>query len=64
MAQPVRHPELGEIRIVASPLQFVGASRAIRLPTPDPGQHTDEILRDMGYDQAQIENLRKCGAIL
>jgi len=63
MAQPVTHPVLGEIRIVASPLQFVGASRAIRLPTPDPGQHTDEILHKFGYDDGQIKELRKAGAI-
>jgi crotonobetainyl-CoA:carnitine CoA-transferase CaiB-like acyl-CoA transferase len=63
MAQPVQHPALGEIRIVASPLQFVGANRAIRSPAPDPGQHTDEVLRRLGYDDAQIENLRKTGAV-
>jgi crotonobetainyl-CoA:carnitine CoA-transferase CaiB-like acyl-CoA transferase len=63
MAQPVKHPELGEIRIVASPLQFVGASRAIRMPTPDPGQHTDEILQKYGYNAGQIQELRKAGAI-
>jgi formyl-CoA transferase len=63
MAQPVKHPELGEIKIVASPLQFAGASRAIRMPTPDPGQHTDEILRRFGYDDAQINDLRKSGAV-
>ena len=63
MAQPVQHPNLGEIKIVASPLQFVGANRAIRTPAPDPGQHTDEILRHLGYDDVQIENLRKAGAV-
>ena len=63
MAQPVQHPALGEINIVASPLNFVGASRKIRLPTPDAGQHTDEVMHGLGYTDAQISELRRKSAI-
>jgi len=63
MAQPVKHPKLGEINIVASPLQFVGASRAIRMYTPDIGQHTEEIMHGLGYTDQQIAELRKANAI-
>jgi formyl-CoA transferase len=63
MAQPVKHPVLGEIKIVASPLQFVGASRAIRRYTPDRGQHTEEVMRSLGYKDAEIAELRKAGAV-
>ena len=63
MAQPVQHPVLGEIRVVASPLQFVGASRAIRRPTPDRGQHTDEIMRKMGFGDAEIAKLKASRAV-
>jgi crotonobetainyl-CoA:carnitine CoA-transferase CaiB-like acyl-CoA transferase len=63
MAQPVKHPVLGEIRIVASPLQFAGSSRAIRMPSPDPGQHTEEVLKGIGYTDQQISELRKANAI-
>jgi formyl-CoA transferase len=63
MAQPVQHPVLGEIRIVASPLTFVGASRAIRMPTPDAGQHTNEVMQGLGYSEQEISDLRSKGAI-
>ena len=63
MAQAVKHPKLGEINIVASPLQFVGASRAIRMYTPDMGEHTDEVMHGLGYSDQQIAELRKANAI-
>ena len=34
----------------------------MRLPTPDCGQHNDEILRDLGYNQAEIAELRDAPA--
>ena len=63
MAQPVKHAKLGEIRLVGSPLNFVGAERKIRRPTPERGEHTLEILRGMGLKDGEIEALRKAGAI-
>jgi crotonobetainyl-CoA:carnitine CoA-transferase CaiB-like acyl-CoA transferase len=63
MAQPVEHPVLGGIKVVANPLQFVGASRAIRRPTPDGGQHTDEIMGGLGYGPEQIAQMRAKGII-
>ena len=31
----------------------------IRYPTPDKGEHTDEVLGELGYDAAKIAELRK-----
>jgi crotonobetainyl-CoA:carnitine CoA-transferase CaiB-like acyl-CoA transferase len=35
----------------------------MRIPTPDLGQHNDEILRELGYNQGDIADLRAAGAI-
>jgi alpha-methylacyl-CoA racemase len=43
--------------------RFSRTPGAIRRPPPLPGQHTDEALADWGFDEAQIERLRREGAV-
>ncbi|MGR3321541.1 MAG: CaiB/BaiF CoA transferase family protein [Pseudooceanicola sp.] len=59
MARPVRHAEIGEVDIVASPLQMSGQDRDIRRPAPDRGQHTEVVLRALGHDDDAIAALRE-----
>ncbi|TMG77822.1 MAG: CoA transferase [Betaproteobacteria bacterium] len=47
----------------ASPVKFSEFEFSIERPAPGPGEHTDEILREAGYGDAEIEVLRKSGAI-
>ncbi|OWU84613.1 CoA-transferase [Oceanicola sp. 22II-s10i] len=58
MQKPVQHGEMGQINIVASPLQMTGQDREIRRPAPDRGEHTDEVLSGLGYDAAAIAALK------
>ena len=63
MATPVEHPRLGRLDLVASALNLSGVSKAVRSPTPDAGAHTAEVLRGLGYSEAEIEELRRQGAV-
>ncbi|MBL8376839.1 MAG: CoA transferase [Burkholderiales bacterium] len=57
-AAEVAHPKLGTIRMVN---QAVGLSRTpatMARATPEHGEHTAEILREIGYDDARIADLR------
>jgi crotonobetainyl-CoA:carnitine CoA-transferase CaiB-like acyl-CoA transferase len=63
IAAPVSHPVKGEFKIVGSPINMHETPKKIRRPTPDRGEHTDEILRSFGYTDAQLQDLRASGAI-
>jgi len=58
IATPVEHPQLGEINVVASPMNFEGVPRRVRSATPDAGMHSEEILRELDYPPEKIEALR------
>jgi crotonobetainyl-CoA:carnitine CoA-transferase CaiB-like acyl-CoA transferase len=59
MAAPVHHPRLGDTEVVAQAVELSRTPSGIRYPTPDKGEHTDEVLGDLGYDAAKIAELRK-----
>jgi formyl-CoA transferase len=64
MASPVVHPRLGTIELVGSPINFFGVEKKIRSATPDGGQHTDEIMADLGYSAQQVVQLKKDGVVM
>ena len=51
MAQPVPTPERGEIELVGQPM-ICRARRSLRTARL-PGEHTDEILHELGYDERE-----------
>jgi formyl-CoA transferase len=65
MATPMQRSAAagGDTQVVASPLNFSGLARAIRLPTPEAGDHTDEVLRSVGYAEPEIAALRAKGIV-
>jgi formyl-CoA transferase len=65
MATPMHRPAEagGDTLAVASPLNFSGLSRQIRQPTPEPGSHTDEVLRSVGYSDSEIADWRARGIV-
>jgi crotonobetainyl-CoA:carnitine CoA-transferase CaiB-like acyl-CoA transferase len=63
MAQPVQHPERGQMLVQGLPATLSRTPGAIRQSAPTHGQHTDEILRELGYNTEEIAALRKDGAV-
>jgi crotonobetainyl-CoA:carnitine CoA-transferase CaiB-like acyl-CoA transferase len=64
IARPVQHPSLGEIKVVGQPINLSDFPQPKELkPTPDLGQHTDEVLGGLGYDGKAIAGLKSGGVI-
>ncbi|HET7703084.1 MAG TPA: CoA transferase [Candidatus Limnocylindrales bacterium] len=55
------HPVLGPTRQVAPPFVLSGTPATVRTPPPLLGEQTDEILAELGYDDAERERLREAG---
>ena len=53
----------GETQIVGQPIMMSNAESTVTRPTPNLGQHTDEVLSEMGLSSSEIEELRQQGAI-
>ena len=60
----VPYSGLGEIKILTSPVLFDGKPTPIRLPAPELGQHTEEVLLELGYSWDDIAGLKEDAVIL
>ena len=63
VARAMEHPARGPIKVVATPITMSRTPSSIRTPSPDPGEHTDEILGEAGLSVDEIGDLRAKGAI-
>tara|TARA_Y100001968_G_scaffold291111_1_gene295317 strand:- start:1221 stop:2408 length:1188 start_codon:yes stop_codon:yes gene_type:complete len=63
MTHPVSHDELGVMDLIGQPINMSRYDPRTGMPTPDSGQHTDEILAEYGYDADHISKLRAEGVI-
>ncbi len=53
------HPKAGKLKMVANAIKVRGDSFTVPRPAPDVGEHTDEILIEIGYPQQKIADLRE-----
>ncbi|MDQ0338062.1 crotonobetainyl-CoA:carnitine CoA-transferase CaiB-like acyl-CoA transferase [Caldalkalibacillus uzonensis] len=63
MVVPIEHPTAGEIRVVGSPLKLSRTPVQFRYPPPLVGEHTEEVLRELGMDAKGIEALKEKGIL-
>ena len=60
---PFEHPLLGPVRIPGYPVHFSAARAGTRSAAPRLGEHTDEVLREIGLSDDEIGQLRAKGAV-
>ena len=63
MFRDLDHPEYGRLRTVDSPVLVEGEDKAEPRPAPALGEHTGDLLRELGLDAAEIDNLAEAGVV-
>lgn len=56
-------PDAGHVRLLAHPVKYDGAVPPLTRRPPTPGQHTDEVLLELGYTAGEVAALRGSNAI-
>jgi len=60
---PLTHPSLGTFEMVDTPLRFGRTPASPHDGAPELGQHTEEVLLELGYSWQEIGTLRDGGAL-
>ncbi|MCB1647401.1 MAG: CoA transferase [Pseudomonadales bacterium] len=65
MVKAAPHPELGDLKLVRSPINLSDCPQTEKFhhAGPVPGEHSREILQEFGLSDAEIDNLMNTGAI-
>ncbi|WVQ78338.1 hypothetical protein IAT38_000423 [Cryptococcus sp. DSM 104549] len=63
VVEQVVHPRAGTIKLAAPAVSYDGLKSKAYRPPPYLGQHTGEVLGELGYSEAEIRTMRDEGAV-
>ena len=63
MLERPEHPVTGPHVVPGIPWRLAHGPNGLRRPAPTLGQHTEEVLGELGYQPAEIEQLRRLGVL-
>ncbi|MGM0398631.1 MAG: CaiB/BaiF CoA transferase family protein [Halobacteriota archaeon] len=63
MRESVPHPTAGEVEMAGSPMHFSRTPTEIWGHPPLLGEHTDEVLAELGYDAETVDDLYEAGVL-
>ena len=58
LTRHVPHKVLGDVEVIGQAVELSRTPWGVHSPTPEAGEHSDEVLRELGYGAAEIADLR------
>jgi crotonobetainyl-CoA:carnitine CoA-transferase CaiB-like acyl-CoA transferase len=53
------HPLAGRVRVLKHPVRYSSGEATLRRPPPELGEHTDEVLRELGFRAEDIGAMKR-----
>jgi len=63
MVVTTEHSRVGPVQVTGVPLHFAGTPGRVQLPPPAQGEHTAEILAELGFDAERVAELAADGSV-
>jgi formyl-CoA transferase len=63
MAADLKHPRLGDLQVVNQGVELTRTPNSMAAATPERGAHTDEVLREAGYNDKEIAGFHARGVV-
>ena len=63
MVMEMEHPAAGTVRNIGIPVKLSETPASVRRPPPTLGQHTAEVLAELGYAAEEVAAMRESGAV-
>lgn len=64
MIKELRHTTVGTIKVVANPIRYIGVEVGADRPPPLLGEHSVEVLKELGYSDYEVDSLLRSRVVL
>ena len=54
----LEHPRAGRVRVLKHPVRYSSGEATVRRPPPELGEHTEEVLAELGCTDVEIAAMR------